>query len=615
MDISALVAVTDTLIHDGSLIPFASPQSVKKQKISDDWGKLITGVDQSFESIKDFRDLLQKYAIANKFTYKFLKNDGTRVTAVCSTGDCQWKIQASALSPTHNVLINAFNDEHTCEGKSHTDGNRLANHRWVASIIKDKLRDSPHYKPREIASDLQRDYGLNLNYTQAWRGKSFAQRELLNIDGEVCDELPWFCERIRKTNPGSVATLVISDDDSLFERLFVSFYASLHGFEHGCRPLLFLNGISLKMSKQWKLLVATSVDAQNDVFPVAFALVLVEDEENWIWFLGELKLALSTSRTITFISNRQACQREAVAKVFGDSSHGHCFSDLVEEFRLQLESKDALTDPMKESLMHNLKQSAHAYKADEFNECIETINAISEEAAEWVLNSQPELWSNASFKGLRLDTLSSHASDLFHSWLGKVGRQESSVIQIVDWIRCKLMETIHTRRESANTWSEMLTSSANNKLEQESTKSCSLELVSATGHVYEVRDTELNVVNLETRECTCRKWQVSGLPCMHAISVIQRNQVLPLSDYCSEYFLTEFYRLTYSQCINPIPDVGRPISFDSPNKYPLRTPRLPGRPKQKPAELERMISKRTVKCSKCKEYGHNKATCKTEQHC
>jgi zinc finger SWIM domain-containing protein 3 len=112
---------------------------------------------------------------------------------------------------------------------------RLASQRWVASVIKEKLRNSPNYRPRDIANDLQREYGLCLNYSQAWLRSSIAQKELYSTHEEACSQLPWFCERIVETNPGSVANVVALEDSKF--RFFVAFHASLHGFEHGCRLL------------------------------------------------------------------------------------------------------------------------------------------------------------------------------------------------------------------------------------------------------------------------------------------------------------------------------------------------------------------------------------------
>lgn len=583
----------------------------KRPKVCDEWYNLITGVGQSFDGTRALREALHKYAIANRFVYRFVKNESLRLTAECTVEGCPWRIHASRSPGQQDFIIKKWIETHTCGRQADKERNRLANQRWVASVIKDKLRESPNYSPKDIANDFQREYGLNLNYTQAWRGKFFAKQELHNSHEEACSQLPWLCERILDTNPGSVATLETSNDSKF--SLFIAFHASLSGFEHGCRPLLFLDGVSLKASKQWKLLTANAVDGQNSLFPVAFSVVDVETPANWHWFLVQLKSALSTSRTITFISNRRNGLEEEVTQVFEGSYHGYCMHHLEEDFKEKLEEDDGLTTEVKDAMMDELRKCVYACKADDFNECIETIKMESKELAEWVSAAKPELWSNAFFKGLRYATYKSDASQEFNSWV--TSRYEPSVVQIVDMIRCKMMEMIYTRRESSNAWREILTPSMNKLVHEEIAKARNLEVICSTGSVFEVHDDSIYVVNIETWECTCRRWQVTGVPCVHALAVLDRTDGC-ISEYCSKYFTTECYRLIYSLSIIPIPDAGRPglivpmnVDATDTTPRPRRSRRQAGRPKSKPDD-PRITVKRAIRCGKCQRIGHNKQTCK-----
>lgn len=584
-------------------------RELKRQKISDAWDNMITGVGQVFDDVKDFRDALHKYAISKGFTYKFVKSDGIRATAECTAANCTWRIHASKSSAKQKFVVRKLNDTHTCDGEIGKRGRRLANQRWVTGVIKEKMRDSPDYSPREIVNDFRRDYGINMNYYQAWRVRSFAKKELNNSDREESGHLFWFCQRIMETNPGSVAALEMAED-STFQHLFVCFHASLHGFEHGCRPLLFLDGVALKVSRQWKLLVATAFDGENDIFPVAFAVVEDESVDNWRWFLGQLKSLLSMSSALTFVSNGQYGLDKAVSEVFEDSTHGRCLSHLIEGFKAELEESTA--EEVRAEMVEYLRAAAYAYREAEFRSAVESIRKFSGDAADWVLDNKPELWSNAFFKGLRYDTMSSNAAEAFNAWITKAARKEPTVVQIVDLVRCKLMDTIYMRRESANSWTEILTPSMNEKLQQESVGAAALEVICSAGSVFEVNSAggggETHTVNLVSWECSCRKWQVTGLPCVHALVVIGRTGGC-VYDYCSKFFKTECHRLIYSLSINPIPDVYRNSAALGLVPFSPRSGRLPGRPKVKPAELQK-INKRLIRCSRCQEFGHNRVTCK-----
>ncbi|XP_010905594.1 uncharacterized protein [Elaeis guineensis] len=586
------------------LIPsVATPEDVRPLNLNSLWDNVITGVGQEFDNVKDFRAQLCKYAISKGFVYKFIKNESTRVTVKCNEQNCAWRLHASESSYKQKFVIKKMNNVHTCGGGNGKDGQRRATRQWLTSILKEKLQETPQCKPKELVRELYEDYGVTLTYSQVWRGREVAQKELYDTLKETYSQLPWFCERILETNPGSVAILSTSLD-SKFRRFFVSFHASLHGFEHGCRPLLFLDRIPLKANNQFKLLAAASVDGDDAIFPVAFAVVEDENYDSWIWFLGQLKYAVTTSRTITFVSNRQKGLDEAVPQVFEDSHHSYCLHHLVEDFKGELR-KGLWPQQVKDAMVEDFTRAAQACTIEDFNASIESIRNVSSQAADWVIASKPENWSDAIFSGSRYDHFSSNIVDSFNNWIP--AKKESSVVQMVDAIQGKLMELVEARRESSNAWESTLTPSMEQKLQKEVSKARKLNVLCSSDTVFEVRGNTIYVVNIGSWECTCRRWQNSGLPCMHAIAVFDRVG-RSVYDYCSRYFRTECYHLTYSASIHPIPDVGG-IDFNSgANSYPPATRRPPGRPKRKrfnPDKTNTVLRH----CSRCKVAGHNKATC------
>lgn len=66
--------------------------------------------------------------------------------------------------------------------------------------------------------------------------------------------------------------------------LFHSITAMWKGFLAGCRPLIGVDGTHLKETYGCILLSAVALDANNEIFSLACAVVSVEDKENWSWF-------------------------------------------------------------------------------------------------------------------------------------------------------------------------------------------------------------------------------------------------------------------------------------------------------------------------------------------
>ncbi|XP_010551020.1 PREDICTED: uncharacterized protein LOC104821747 [Tarenaya hassleriana] len=592
-----------------SVNPVPSPKGEKLvAKAAQQWQNTITGVGQRFNSVTEFREALRKYAIANLFAFRYKKNDSHRVTVKCKAEGCPWRIHASRLSTTQLICIKKMNPSHTCEGSGGTNGLQ-ASRSWVASIIKEKLKVFPNYRPKDIVNDIKQEYGIQLNYFQAWRGKEIAKEQLQGSYKDGYKQLPMFCEKIMETNPGSLATFTTKEDSS-FHRLFVSFHASIYGFLQGCRPLVFLESSPLKSKYLGTLLTATSADGDDEVFPLAFGVVDSETDDNWRWFLLQLKSALSGSCPITFVADRQKGLRESIPDVFEASFHGYCLRHLTDELIRDL--KEPFSHEVKRLIVEDFYAAAYAPRPDEFQRHVENIKGISPEAYDWILrNSQPEHWANAYFLGSRYNHMTSNSGEPFFSWASDAN--DAPITQMVDVIRGKIMDLIQVRRINADSAVGRLTQSMEEKLEKENVKAQTLQVVLSADNAFHVRGETYELVNMDRWECSCKMWQMSGVPCAHALAVIACIRRSPY-DFCSRYFTVENYRLTYSQSINPVQSLDLEIPRDSSGggsvvtvtPPPMKRP--PGRPATKKAEQE--VMKRQLQCSRCKGLGHNKSTCK-----
>lgn len=188
------------------------------------------------------------------------------------------------------------------------------------------------------------------------------------------------------------------------------------------------------------------------------------------------------------------------------------------------------------------------------------------------------------------------------------------ITQVIETIRRKLMEFIYTRKMDSDQWSSNLTPSAEENLQRSLVNSRSLEVVLSHSSCFKVRDTldMINVVNLENWDCSCREWQINGLPCLHAVAAIE-HVGKNVYDYCYRYFTTEAFKVTYSESINPIPPLDRCMKRESSPVlvHPPCVTRPVGRPKERKYALKsNQAVKRTLQCSKCKKLGHNKRKCK-----
>ena len=111
---------------------------------------------------------------------------------------------------------------------------------------------------------------------------------------------------ILSTNPGINA--YISRDEAFFQRIHTCLDAFKRGFKSGCRPTLCLDACHLKGEYGGQLLCAIGLDGNDNMFPIAYAVVEAKTRESWQWFIQLLLEDLCGAKGRlgwTIMSNRQ----------------------------------------------------------------------------------------------------------------------------------------------------------------------------------------------------------------------------------------------------------------------------------------------------------------------
>ncbi|XP_056691631.1 uncharacterized protein [Spinacia oleracea] len=109
------------------------------------------------------------------------------------------------------------------------------------------------------------------------------------------------------------------------------------GFKRGCRPLIRVDGCHLKGAFPGMILVVVSKDGNNNIFPVAWGVVEVENSDSWIWFLGQLMkdVAHLNGEGLTLMSDRQKGLLEAIDEVAPKAEVRFCVRHIWANFKLK----------------------------------------------------------------------------------------------------------------------------------------------------------------------------------------------------------------------------------------------------------------------------------------
>lgn len=123
-----------------------------------------------------------------------------------------------------------------------------------------------------------------------------------------------YAHEILKTSPGSTVKINVqpvpdnvSDNMPHFQRMYICYAACKESFRL-CRLIIELDGYFLKGLCAGQILAAIGTNPNDQMMPIAFAVVEGETKDNWTWFLELLIEDLggrSQCFTYTFISDQQ----------------------------------------------------------------------------------------------------------------------------------------------------------------------------------------------------------------------------------------------------------------------------------------------------------------------
>ena len=178
------------------------------------------------------------------------------------------------------------------------------------------------------------------------------------------------------------------------------------------------------------------------------------------------------------------------------------------------------------------------------------------------------------------------------------------------------MKRFQERKEACNRWTSELPPTVKAKLVKSSKESRTLTMLKAGNGEYELLgETRAYLAKLRLGTCECGVWQVSGIPCCHALAGIGHySQINKVADFVHPSLTKSAFLQTYGPMIHPIPDrcVWPEITTTAALPRPLIT--QPGRPKvrrkREPDERPSQTRGTSVVCKNCGVLGHNKRTCK-----
>ncbi|KAJ9537409.1 hypothetical protein OSB04_030142 [Centaurea solstitialis] len=263
-------------------------------------------------------------------------------------------------------------------------------------------------------------------------------------------------------------------------------------------------------------------------------------------------------------------------------------------------------------------QASKASYPLEFDRIMHEMKTANPGAYDYLMKRDPKTWSRVFFEFHSVcEAVENGFSECFNAIILKV--RTKPIITILEAIRVILMERMERMRRISASWSHDICPVVIKRIEAAMRSQRYWQVLPGGPMVFEVRQqSDAFIVDEFNKTCSCRMWQLSGIPCLHAVATICYINKNP-QDYVPDWFRRVKYAETYASHICAVQGINQwpPNELNKPLPPKPRT--MPGRPKKKrkraihePAPHVGRVSKvgTVITCKICGGEGHNRNGCK-----
>ncbi|XP_019182496.1 PREDICTED: uncharacterized protein LOC109177564 [Ipomoea nil] len=573
-----------------------------------------------YEDASEFKKAMINYAVHFKRDICYYKNESMRVMFKCvgiesiDGKGCPFHCTASWEEKYKCFQLKTLEANHNCNQKFSL---RLVSQSWIEDKYEEKIRDNPCIGPIELKNHIESELKINLSISKVRRAIRSVLKKINASFEDQFRRIRDYAQECMNSNPGSKVKLktsmVTPDSPCVFQRIYVCFDALRRGFLDGCIKIIGLDGCFLKGLLKGEILTAVGRDANNQMYPIAWAVVEIENTDSWGWFLELLKNDLGITNTYpwTIISDQQKGLTTVIQELFPDSEHRNCARHVHANWSKRHKGK---------VMKNHFWMCAKSTTEVQFHEQLKALEMRDKEAKADLERYPPKFWCKAFFRTTsKCDIVDNNICEAFNGTLLKA--RCKPIIPMLEDIRVLAMRRIAKKMKFVDTWKGRYGPLIMKKLIANKKESIGWKVDFNGDDGYEIKKGRNHFkVRLENKTCSCRSWDLTGLPCPHAICAIFDNG-RNMEDYLDPCYSKEAYQRTYAHALLPM---NGELFWPKTNCEEILAPipkKMTGRPKKKrnreESEGSSTASKKTqlsrkgriMRCSICRQEGHTRAKC------
>ncbi|XP_057739988.1 uncharacterized protein LOC130957117 [Arachis stenosperma] len=246
-------------------------------------------VRMEFGSRESVISAIKSYTIARRVDYTVYKFEPQAFYAKYKGyGEgCGWLIQASLIQNKACWEIRRYNGKHTCTMGTISQDHAKLTSNTIAEAIRPLVEADPSIKVKSIIAEVQSRFNYNVSYCKAWLAK---QKSVAKIFGD------WKVS---------------------YQTLPIWLKAMNVKMPRHCKPLMQVDGTHLYGKYKGALMVVVAQDGNQNIVPIAFAIVNGKTADAWEFFLTNLRRYVVTIDGVDIISDRHTFIDTAVGRSNG----------------------------------------------------------------------------------------------------------------------------------------------------------------------------------------------------------------------------------------------------------------------------------------------------------
>ncbi|XP_057744639.1 uncharacterized protein LOC130962441 [Arachis stenosperma] len=503
------------------------------------------------------------------------------------------------ISRKYCWVIRRYNGSHTCTRATISQDHSKLDSLTIAEVIKPLVKADPSLKVKSVIAEVQSKFNYTVSYRKAWLAKQRAVEKIFGGWEASFEALPIWFEAMCHKEPSAVVhfeTIPAYQDDDLvgdirvLHRVFWSYYPCIRAFRH-CKPVVQVDGTHLYGKYKGCLLVAVSQDGNNNIVPIAFAIVEGETSDAWHFFLSNVRQHVVTRDGVGLIFDRHESINAAVERSNGAWSlprafHMFCIKHIESNFLRKFKA------PYLQKLVVNIGYSRTVREYE---------------------------YALAFDGGYRWGHMTTNLVECINSVLK--GARNLPITTLVKATFYRLNELFTRKRaetevriSAGHVFSNVVTSKLH--ANQLASGNIQVSCFDCLNEVFEVREMPNGLefaVDLRGLRCDCGEFQVDRIPCKHVFACYA-NQRLDWKLYVHDVYKMDQVLRVYRARFRPL---GNPTIWPAyngprfvPNPYLRRVTK--GRPKMTRFlnEIDTRMLRRPRRCRLCGAEGHSRSRCR-----